>query len=138
MSTETLKRAIALAREVGHVFIATADAEGLPHLAAGAGLEDVGDGLVAVRGWFCPGMMANVDQNRHIALIVWNAGSGEGCQLLGEIERSEELAIQNGYDPEVDKTPAMPQVEREMIVRVSSIIGLSYAPHSDLELCETS
>jgi hypothetical protein len=35
LNLATLERAIALANQLGHIFVATADASGFPHVAAG-------------------------------------------------------------------------------------------------------
>jgi len=53
--------------------------------------------------------------------------------VLGLVEKVEEVAMMNGYSPEIDETAAMPQVENRLLVRVNKVIAFSHAPHSDLE-----
>jgi hypothetical protein len=66
-------------------------------------------------------------------MVVWDAPSDKGYQLLGLVEKIEEIAMMNGYSPEIDETIVMPQVENRLLVRVDKIIAFSHAPHSDLE-----
>ncbi len=67
---ELLKKAVELAAKVGHVFIATSDADGWPHLAAARTLALREDGRIAVSEWFCPGTMSNLQSNRHVSVVV--------------------------------------------------------------------
>ena len=131
MNKETLQKAVELAEEVGHVVVATADATGLPHLAAASKLSAGSDGQVTVAGWFCPGTAANVDQNRHISLVVWDPTADEGYQLVGRVEHMVEIGVLDGYAPEVEGERLLPQVERALVVRVDRTLRFTPAPHSD-------
>ncbi len=83
--------------------------------------------------WFCPGTVTNLERNRRISLVVWDAAEDTGYQLVGEVEKVEESAFLNGYAPEVEGSSPSPQVERRLLVRVDKVIGFSHAPHSDVE-----
>jgi len=134
MKVELLKKAIALAENVGHVFVATADATGLPHVAAAGRIRLIsGEGRVAVEAWFCPGTVANLQANQHTALIIWDPNMDNGYQLLGETEKVEDTAIMNGYAPGLEETHTLPQVERRLLIRVDKIIGFRRSPHTDEE-----
>ena len=128
-----LEKAVLLAEKVGHIFVATADTVGQPHVAAAAQLANAKDGRVAVRAWFCPGTMVNVMQNRRIALVIWDARADEGFQLFGKVEHVQDLSVLNGYAPEAQKKPPLPQIERQLLIRVDKILQFTHAPHSDLE-----
>ena len=128
-----LNAAIKLAEKLGHVFVATADAGGMPHLAAAAQIRSASEGRVAVSAWFCPGTVANLEQNRRISLVVWDPLSDRGYQLLGEVVQVEEASIMNGFSPEAEKRSSIPQIERRLMVQVTRILSFSHAPHSDLE-----
>lgn len=130
---KNLDSAISLAEKLEHVYVATADASGLPHVAAAGQLARVSNDHVAVAAWFCPGTLANLDVNLRISLVIWDPASDAGYQLLGEVEKVEEQAIMNGFLPGSESGPPMPQVERSLMVRVDRIIGFSHAPHSDME-----
>jgi hypothetical protein len=52
---KNLDDAIGLAEKLGHVFVATADSSGMPHVAAAAQIKRISDGQVALSAWFCPG-----------------------------------------------------------------------------------
>ena len=133
MNGKILGKAVALGRQLGKILVATADRAGLPHLAAAAKLRPRGEGRVEVDAWFCPGTMANLQENRRISLVIWNPETDRGYQLLGETEKVEDRAMMNGYIPGEENTPSLPQVERKLIVRVDRVIDFRHAPHSDLE-----
>jgi hypothetical protein len=133
MKSESLNTAVELAEKLEHVFVATADSSGMPHVAAAAKLSKTSKDHVAVTAWFCPGTVDNLNKNRRISMVVWDAPSDKGYQLLGLVEKIEEIAMMNGYSPEADKYPPMPQVENRLLVRVDKVIAFSHAPHSDLE-----
>ncbi len=80
---ENVRAAVALAAELGHVFIATASGEGLPHVAAAGSvpLDNAGD--VRLTEWFCPGTIASLAKNRRVALVARDRESDRGYQLLG-------------------------------------------------------
>jgi predicted pyridoxine 5'-phosphate oxidase superfamily flavin-nucleotide-binding protein len=134
MNIEILKKAVLLAKDIGHVFVATADAKGLPHVAAAGKISLISDeGRIAVEAWFCPGTVANLRANPHTALVIWNPNADSGYQLLGETEKIEDTAIMNGYAPGLEDKPTLPQVERRLLIRVDKIIGFSRSPHTDEE-----
>lgn len=133
MTTKSLKQAVELAQKLGHIFVATADAEGLPHVAAAATMNHVARTRVAVSSWFCPGTLSNLDQNRFVSLVVWDEDADSGFQLLGRVESISEKGIMNGYVPEKEGSVPMPQVERILEVAVKGVIAFSHAPHSDVE-----
>ena len=122
-----------LAAQLRHIFVATADATGTPHIAAAGELTSSTKGRLLVKAWFCPGTMANIQINRRVALVVWDPGTDTGYQVLGETEKIEDMAMLNGYAPSVESKHPVPQVERQLSVTVNKIIGFSHAPHSDIE-----
>lgn len=127
---DKVQDAVALAAEVGHVFVATASSDGLPHLAAAGSMSLDDAGLVRVSEWFCPGTMANLAENRRVALVAWDRESDRGYQLLGRVAEVEELAVVDGYAGRAaDEIP--PQVERELVIDVERVLDFSQGPHSD-------
>jgi len=133
MNQKTLHQAVGLAQKLQHVFVATTDGKGLPHMAAAGKLALTPEGRVAVAAWFCPTTVANLQKNRRVSLVIWDPKVDNGYQLLGETEKVEDIAMMNGYAPGVDSQPPLPQVERQLLVRVDKIIDFKHAPHSDVE-----
>jgi len=133
MNRKVLQQAISLAQKIKNVFVVTSDRVGLPHMAAAGKLTYSADNRVEVAAWFCPGTVANLEENRRISLVVWDPLRDLGYQLLGEAEKVEELAIMNGYVPGEEKDPPLSQVERQLTVRVDKITDFRHAPHSDRE-----
>ena len=132
MEPKSIDLAIQLADTLDHIFVATADSSGLPHLAAAGELRHDSEEHVSVAAWFCPGTLANLQINKQIALVVWNPRDDNGFQLLGNVEKIEERAMLNGFAPQIEMAAPMPQVERKLRVRVVKVIGFSHAPHSDI------
>jgi len=128
-----LQKVVALAEKIQHVFVATADGKGLPHVAAAGTLTAAPAGRLAVAAWFCPGTVTNLGQNRLVAIVVWDQADDFGYQLLGEVEKVEEVAVMDGYIPGEDEIRPLPQIERQLIVRVDKVIAFRHAPHSDIE-----
>ncbi len=126
-----IEEAIILAGMVGHVFVATADDEGVPHVAVAGQLTHAGDGRVAVSAWFCPATLSNLQMNHHIAIVVWDKSKDTGYQLLGGSERIEGIAMMDGYVPSGEEVRPMPQVEREITMRVTKVTGFTHAIHTD-------
>lgn len=133
MKADVVVDALRLSGKLGHVFIATADAAGQPHMAAAGRLRRAPGDRLAVEAWFCPGTMENLQSNNRIAIVVWESDPDHGYQLVGEVEQVEDVAVLNGYAPELEQRPVLPQVERKLIVRVERAMAFTHAPHSDLE-----
>jgi len=134
LNSETLNKAVLLAKNVGRVFVATADSKGLPHVAVAGKITSISDEKrVAVEAWFCPGTMANLQANRRTSLVIWEPNADHGYQLLGETEKVEDTAIMDGYTPDLEKKEPLPQVERRLLIRVDKIIGFKHSPHTDQE-----
>jgi len=133
MNRRTLKKIEALAAKAGHAFLATADAEGGPHIAAAGSLSVDPDGYIDLEEWFCPGTLKNLDVNRRAAIVVWDADADEGYQICGHVERIEEIAMMDGYSPHENREPPMPQVEQRLKLRPERIARFRKAPHTDLE-----
>ena len=133
MNQKTLDQAVVLAQRLQHVFVATTDGKGLPHMAAAGKLALTPEGRVAVAAWFCPMTVANLQKNHRVSLVIWDPKVDTGYQLLGETEKVEEIAMMNGYVPGAESRHPLPQVERQLLVRVNKIIDFKHAPHSDVE-----
>ncbi len=121
MNPRVLQEAVSLGQKLRHIFVATSDRSGLPHVAAASQLALSPEGRVEVGAWFCPGTVANLQENKRISVVIWNPKKDLGFQLLGETEKVEELAIMDGYAPEEEKGPPLPQIKRQLTVRVDKV-----------------
>jgi len=133
MNKELLEKAVKLSLELDYVLVATADQEGVPHMAAAEKLLLASEDTVAVTSWCCPATVANLHDSPRIAIVVWNPVTDIGYQLLGQIERVEDLNIMDGFAPEIEKRTAIVEVEKQLTVRVEKILNFRYAAHSDME-----
>ena len=133
MKKEKLEKVTCLAEKAGYVFIATADAAGQPHLAAAGKLGLADEDCVTVTEWFCPGTVANLHTNKCVSIVVWAKDSDSGYQLLGRLEKTEDLGVLDGYAPGLEGEPPLPQVEKQLLIRIEKILDFKLAPHSDVE-----
>lgn len=132
MIRDNIQKAVALGQRLGQVFVATADRAGLPHVAGAGRLQSIADRHVEVAAWFCPGTVMNLQQNRQIALVVWEPTRDTGYQLIGEVEQIRDTAMLNGYDTQMENSTPLPQTERTLKVRIDAVLYFSQAPHSDV------
>ena len=133
MKQEKLREIVALAEKVGHVFVATADREGQPHIAAARRLTIMPEGSVEVREWFCPSSVANLKSNLRMSLVVWDMVRDAGYQLSGTLDEMQDVDMLNGYPSQIEREKPIPQVERRLLISVKKTTEFRYAPHSDVE-----
>jgi hypothetical protein len=133
MKAEELEKVVRLAKDLGYVLIATADRQGTPHVAAAGKLEYTGGQEIAVKEWFCPGTVANLDVNKRISIVAWRRQPDTGYQLLGTVTKILDMGVLDGYAPELEGAHPLPQVEKQLVIKVEKIIEFKLAPHSDLE-----
>ena len=133
MNIKMLSNAIELAAQSGSVFVSTVNSAGLPHLAVAGQMICGTEGHVKVSEWFCPGTVDNLQYNKRISLVVWDSHGDAGFQLLGQVQAVDEVGVLDGYAPELESSVPIPQVRRELLVRVDKVIRFSRAPHSDVE-----
>ena len=133
MKQEKLQEIAALAEKVGHILVATADNEGQPHVAAARRLAVTSNSLLEVREWFCPSTVANLKTNPRMSLVVWDTTEDTGYQLTGGLEEIHDVEMLNGYAPQIEREKAVPQVERQLLIRTKKITEFKCAPHSDIE-----
>jgi len=128
-----LEDAVKLSDKTGHVFVATVNAEGVPHVTAAEVLEVIGDNCVEITEWFCPVTVSNLQTNRSISVVVWDTDSDMGYQLVGNMEKLYDEAVADGYSAEFDFAIPRPQVERRITICVDRVLDFSAAPHNDVE-----
>ncbi len=133
MKRETIEKAVALARGLKHMLLATADSHGMPHIAASGRITVESDTGIGISQWFCPHTLANLQTNPRISVAVWDPETDTGYQILGECEKVEDLSVMDGYSPDMEKKAPPPQVERKIVVHVHQVLRFSHAPHSDVE-----
>ena len=132
MNSESLQRAVVLAREAGAVFVATADHGGLPHITAVDSPSLLPqERKVVFEAWFCPRMIANLEANRWMALVVWDSARKEGYQVFGRVEEVEDVLLMNGYSPEMEAVSPLPQAKKRLTLRADKIITFGNAAHTD-------
>ncbi len=133
VKAEKLEKAVGLSRKTGFIMVATASMSPMPHMATAGKMEITDGGYLAVTEWFCPGTIDNLQENKNVSVVVWDKSSDTGYQMLGKLERTEELGILNGYAPELKGRPPLPQVERRLLIKVQKITDFKLGPHSDVE-----
>ena len=119
MNLHSINDALSIVSTTGHVIIATADRNGLPHVAVGydfiAGDEP---NSVNVSCRFCPGTLANIHKNDRLALVAWDAQEDVGLQLVGRVRQFDQLSDQ----------------EQRMNVLIEQVADFTKASHTDASI----
>lgn len=134
MKKDAIAEAVEIWRKSGRVFLITANVDGIPHLTIATKFSMDSINSASIAGWFCPQTVANLEENPNMGVAVWDEESDKGYQLLGKKESLRETAFLDGYDAGLEKKPPLPQVERNVVIRVEKILGFKKAPHSDLDV----
>lgn len=127
-----LAEAVNLAARLNHLFVATVNGDGIPHLAIAERIILEGEDQVAVTAWFCPKTAGNVAENGNISLVVWDRDQDTGFQLVGNVEKMLDLAMMDGFLPE--EQDSLPQIERKLVIRVQHVLRFSHTHHNDTDL----
>ena len=132
MNPEALTRAVALAQKMGHVLIATADSQGLPHIAPADQMTLIPEqNKITVEAWFCPGTLGNLQSNGLIALVVWDPAADRGFQISGNTEGVEDVMLLDGHVPGIESIT--PHGKKRLFIRARKIMAFQHAPHTDRE-----
>jgi hypothetical protein len=51
-----------------------------------------------------------VQENPRLTIVIWDAQNDKGYQLIGESEKVQDLAIMNGFSPDMETRPPLPTV----------------------------
>jgi uncharacterized protein len=128
----TFDRMKEFAGRIKLVYVATSNRDGLPHIAVSEGMIFVNDSHLFFKAWFCRKTIENLAENPKLSVVAFDAGSREGYQLLGQLERMEQGAVLNGFSPEMEKQWATyPQSEHQLLIRIDAVSLLTSGPHSD-------
>lgn len=130
MITEAIRK---FAEQVEHAFVATCDAQGNPHLAAGRGVSVVAPNRLVFESWFCLTTLKNLAENQRLSVVIADPVSGNGFQFLGRVERKTDTAVLDGYVPDLEPS-GLPQVQWRLEIRVESVMAFTADAHSDRPL----
>lgn len=130
MITEEIKR---FADGVGHAFVATADAKGSPHLAAGRDISIIKPARLVFESWFCQTSLRNLQENPNVAVVVADPSTGNGFQFVGRVDKIVDTALLDGYVPDLEPA-GLPQVQWRLEIRVESVMAFTADAHSDRPL----
>jgi hypothetical protein len=91
--SELIRKAVDMANRVGYALVATSDRNGLAfaHVAASRRVEAEPGNRLAVSEWFCPGTLANLQENPQISVVVWDPASDKGYQVIGKSVALEKI-----------------------------------------------
>lgn len=132
MKPEKVQKVKNLVEKVKTVYVATANKEGLPHIAASEGMAFNDGDQVIFKAWFCLKTVENLRENPRISLGVLDPETGEGYQVFGKMERVETGAILDGFTPQMEKNwKGYPQIEHQLSIRIEKISHLTTGAHSD-------
>ena len=130
MEPGILEKVRKLAQGAKVVYVATANKEGVPHIAAEKGMAFHDEDRIIFRAWFCLKTVENLQENPKISLAVLDPKTHEGYQILGVTESVEKGAMLDGFASEKDRG-GFPQVEYQLYIRIQAISHLTPGAHSD-------
>lgn len=133
MNMEIMNKAAQIADKAGYVFVATFNAAGAPHVAIAGRMTLNKRRRVEVTEWFCPGTVANLQENPRLSLVAWDSTTDTGYQLIGELEEIKDIAMLDGYTRQMESMTVVPQVERQLLIHIDRVIDFKRAPHTDIE-----
>lgn len=115
------------------VYVASADADGNPHLAAGKHLTVSNGSLLVFENWFCPVTLHNITRNTHVAVVVLTPGGESGYQFIGRVVKPHDDAALKGSSAELIPPETVPALTRFM-VQVEKIMDFSMGIHFDIPI----
>jgi len=130
MVTDSIR---SFAAALGHAFVASTDAEGNPHIAAGRDISFPEASLLVFEAWFCTTTLRNIQVNPRIAVAIADPATGKGFQFLARVETIQESALMNGYAPELEPLE-LPQAQWRLRARIEQVMAFSAEAHSDRPL----
>ena len=133
MNSEQINAAIKIADKLQYFFMATADPQGVPHVATAGQLAIKAPNTLELSFWFCPKTIDNLQRNKKVALIIWDAQRNAGYQLLGRAEDALVVHDADG-DGSGEEEEYKPQTTLSLIVHVDTVMGFIHALHNDIPL----
>ena len=130
MIMESIKQLIG---SVSHVFVATADSSGHPHIAIGEQVIVSENSVLIFKNWFCPVTLQNISNNSKVSVVVVMPGTGIGYQMLGSVVWSADAEFIDRYDPSM-YLPETPQILTRFNVKVEQVLEFTSGIHSDIHL----
>lgn len=134
MITEAMRQLI---ESTPLVYVASADSEGHPHVAAGNHLTVSDGSFLVFENWFCPMTLHNITRNSHVAVVVARPGWESGYQLIGRVVKPHEDTVLEGYGAVPIPQETAPALTRFM-VRVEMIMEFSTGVHFDIPILSES
>jgi hypothetical protein len=122
MSLTPIERAVIIANSGGYVLVTTADADGMPFLVLGGTLSVTETGHIAVKISLWPQIAANLKQNPHLAIVIWDEAQGKGHQLLGQVVNPAALRTSDSSLQPEKEQPLNYSRSNEIYVRVENVI----------------
>lgn len=111
--------------------VASADADGRPHLAFGTDIKVLDGEHLLFENWFCQTTLRNVEQNQQVAIGVMAHDSASGYQFIGSVVHGFDVALLDGYAPGALPVSDLQALTR-LTVRVEEVLAFCTGIHSDL------
>ncbi len=117
------------------VYLATADEEGLPHIATAEGIRVEEEGRVCFSAWFCVKTMENLLVNPRLSVAVMDPLKKLGFQLICKVEKINQVEVIDGYSPAAEKRwEHRPQTRYKLVADIEQVLEMSTGAHSDRPL----
>ncbi len=134
MNLERINEAIEIAQKLQYFFVATANKRGVPHVATAGRIKVNTPERLEVSFWFCPQTLSNLQDNKQVSLIIWDAARNRGVQIQGRVEDMQVEEVLDGFAPDSEEEKYLPQVCWWLLVKIDSVMEFINALHSDAEI----
>lgn len=115
------------------IYVGTSDKDGMPHLAAGAGIVVPDSEHVRLEAWFCVKTVENLMINSSIAIAAIDPSTRDGFQLIGKVEKIEDKVMMNGFVPDLEeKWAGFSNVEYVITINISYVLKFTTGIHTDI------
>ena len=133
MDSNRINAAIKIAQKLQYFFIATADGQGVPHVATAGEIAVRSTNTLEISFWFCPKTIENLQKNKKVSLVIWDAEKNAGYQLLGTAEDvlASKASDEDNPGEEVTNSPRM---TLSLTVHVDTAMEFIHALHNDIAL----
>jgi hypothetical protein len=127
---KNMKRKLNPMQQNGQICIVTADSQGLPHVASSNDIEFISEQCLEIRCCSSSQTMANLWDNTHILLLLWNVDYPQGLRLKGKLLQIKRMTFHNENTSDINGITDL-HMEMELVVRIDEVSEIEPVCHHD-------
>jgi len=119
MMSDLIQRTLETEKEDKEFFLITANRRGIVHADLVHHMAVI-EGDVRVQEWFSPLTLSDLEENKHVTLVIWDPKIQQGYQLEGKWKELKEQAPLGDHLP--NKEELFPQVAWDLRIAIQSVM----------------